>query len=128
MSICNEFATKKICFSQFAQQSKEESMKELESATLKQRAYVEDVKRSVAIAGSESNKKTQIAEITKQRTIYSDKVRALSDQNRKTIRQLSEEITPRLKAIQSKIERLENSKNIKLEVRICVKHFYLLTK
>lgn len=86
---------------------------------MKQRAYVEDVKRSVAIAGNEKDKKTQIGEISKERSTYADRVRSLSDANRKAIRQLSEEINPRLNSITNKIKQLENSKNVKLEVRMC---------
>lgn len=91
----------------------------MESAIMKQRAFVEDVKRSAAIAGSETDKKAQIDEIMKERSTYAEKVRSLSDSNRKTIRQLSEEITPRLNNVTNKIKQLENSKNVKLEVRIC---------
>lgn len=116
---------------QFAKESNEDNKKELEAAILKQRAIVDDVKRAAAIAGSEKDRKTQIDEIMKERSTYADKVRSLSDLNRRTVRQLSEEINPRLNSITNKIKQLENSKNIKLEVRICVtcfvaKRFFML--
>lgn len=84
---------------------------------MKQRALVEDVKRSVAVAGTEQDKKIQIDAIMQERKTYADKVRFLLDSNRKAIRQLNEEIKPRLNSINNKIAQLENSKNVKLEVR-----------
>lgn len=107
-----------LCLFQFAKQTYEESKKELDAAHIKQRVLVEDVKRSVAIAGNEKDKQSQFDEIAKERTVYSDKIRLLSDLNRKTIRRLNDEIKPRLTSITNKIKQMENTKNVKLEVRI----------
>lgn len=90
---------------------------------MKQKVFIEDVKKSVAVAGSEQDKKTQIDAIAKERLTYTDKVRSLADLNRKTSRQLNEEIIPRLNSVTNKIKRFENSKNVKLEVRSCSNFF-----
>lgn len=101
---------------QFAQQSHEENKKELETALIKQRALVEDVKRSAAIAGSEQDRKTQMEQIKNDRIALVEKVRGLSDENRKYLKLLNEENQPRLRSINNKIKEMENSKNVRLEV------------
>ncbi len=92
-------------------------------AVLKQKVLLDDVNRAIEKAGTEQDRKIQIDEITKERSGYAEKVRSLSDQNRRTLRELNEEILPRLNLITSKIRQMENSKNVKLEVRISIQFF-----
>lgn len=101
---------------QNAIQSHEENKKELETELVKQRALVEDVKKAVEIAGSDSDRKLQLEQLKKKRTEYTEKIRSLSELNRSKIHELSEEITPSLNTITRKIKAMENSSAVKLEV------------
>lgn len=88
----------------------------MEAAIIKQRVLVEDVKKAAANAGNEKDKQNQLDPVIKERNACSNQVRLLNDENRQVLRQLNEEIKPNLNAINSKIAKMENSKNVKLEV------------
>ncbi|KAG4065304.1 hypothetical protein HA402_012746 [Bradysia odoriphaga] len=113
---CEEAIVKAEGDLKFAKQSNEENKKELESALVKQRALLEDVKRAVAVAGSEEDKKIQLEEIKKERIAHVEKIRSLTEGNRQVVYKLNEEINPRLRSIDNKIKQMENSKNVKLEL------------
>ncbi|KAJ6649475.1 Structural maintenance of chromosomes protein 5, partial [Pseudolycoriella hygida] len=101
---------------EFAKQSIGELKNEMEAAILKQKVLIEDVKKSVEIAGKETNRKTQIDAIMTERSQFSEQIHKLADLNRATVRKLSDEINPHLNSVTNKIKLLENSKNIRLEL------------